>query len=183
MAIFDKAYLKLAEIEGGYVNHRSDPGGATNYGISLRYLKALSDSDGDGWLDGDLDQDGDVDIDDIKAMQPEQAKEFYFNNFWTRYKYSLVQNQLIADKLLSFSVHMGPGRAHRIIQAAIEYHQPIVIDGILGHKSFRAINQIDPERILVELKHEAAGFYRSLIADNSELGEFEKGWMRRAYSI
>jgi len=183
MAIFDKAYIKLAEIEGGYVNHPSDPGGATNFGVSLRTLKTLKDSDGDGWLDGDLDRDGDVDIDDIKAMTPEQAKEFYFDRFWTRYKYSLIQNQLIADKLLSFSVHMGPGRAHRIIQTATEYHRPIAIDGILGTKSFAAINTIGPERILVELKHEAARFYRSLIADNSELGEFINGWLRRAYSV
>ena len=182
MSAFDKAYEKLAAVEGGWAHHKADPGGATNFGISLRFLKGLKDFDGDGWLDGDLDHDGDVDIDDIRAMGPDQAKEIYLDRFWYRYKYPLIHNQLLADKALSFSVHMGPGRAHRITQTAVAYHAEIVIDGILGNQSLSLLNSVDPGRILVELKHEAAKFYKSLVAKNAELGEFINGWLSRAYS-
>ena len=41
---------KLLEIEGGWVNDPKDRGGATKYGISLRFLAAEGafDADGDG---------------------------------------------------------------------------------------------------------------------------------------
>ena len=60
MGCFSKAITVILKHEGGFSNHSSDPGGATNYGISLRWLK----SEG---LYGDLDDDGDVDIDDINT--------------------------------------------------------------------------------------------------------------------
>lgn len=36
MTNFDKAFELLIGHEGGYVNHPSDPGGETKYGISKR---------------------------------------------------------------------------------------------------------------------------------------------------
>lgn len=182
MAIFDKAYTKLAEVEGGWAHHKADPGGATNFGISLRFLQDLEDFDGDGWLDGDLDRDGDVDIDDIRELDPQRAKDFYFDRFWTRYKYPLINDQRVADKVLSFSVHMGPGRAHKLLQAAIAYQQPIKVDGIAGNKTLTLVNNVEQEALLVELKHEAADFYRKLIQSKPSLDVFRRGWLKRAYS-
>ena len=43
MAEFGKAFAKIIELEGGFVDHPDDPGGATNLGISLRFLKASKD--------------------------------------------------------------------------------------------------------------------------------------------
>ena len=40
MGNFEKAHEFTSRWEGGYVNHAADPGGATNFGISLRFLKS-----------------------------------------------------------------------------------------------------------------------------------------------
>ena len=169
--------------EGGYNDRAADPGGPTNFGISLRFLKGLNaDKNLDGWIDGDLDQDGDIDIDDVRKLTPAQAETMYFEQFWGRYGYDRIGNQLIADKVFSFSVNMGPGRAHRIAQAAASYGAEIKVDGILGVKSIEIINKSPPAQILVEIKHEAAKFYRSLVIERPALKEFLKGWLARAYS-
>lgn len=39
MDAFEKAHEFTARWEGGYIEHANDPGGATKYGISLRFLK------------------------------------------------------------------------------------------------------------------------------------------------
>ena len=61
---FDTAFRHLLGEEGGYVNHPADRGGATNWGISLRFLKAEGkiDANRDGRHDLDLDMDGDMDV-------------------------------------------------------------------------------------------------------------------------
>ena len=51
MSLFDKC-LKIVLIhEGGYSDDPDDPGGTTNYGISLRFLKSV------GLELGDVDDD------------------------------------------------------------------------------------------------------------------------------
>ena len=55
------------ENEKGLVDHPNDPGGITNFGVSLRYAKAqgaILSEGGKILLDFDLDNDGDVDADD-----------------------------------------------------------------------------------------------------------------------
>lgn len=59
---FDRAFLIILKHEGNYVNHPSDPGGETNYGISKRAYPDL----------------------DIKNMTIEQAKEIYKKDYWDR---------------------------------------------------------------------------------------------------
>ena len=70
MSHFDTAIKKVLKHEGGYVDHKNDPGGATKYGISLRFIKQSN-------TDLDLDNDGDIDADDIKEMTEDKAKEIY----------------------------------------------------------------------------------------------------------
>ena len=41
MADFLKAHAFTARWEGRLVDHPSDPGGITNYGVSLRWLRSL----------------------------------------------------------------------------------------------------------------------------------------------
>lgn len=44
---FEVCVARTLRHEGLYVDHPSDAGGATNYGISLRFLKRLQDVDRD----------------------------------------------------------------------------------------------------------------------------------------
>lgn len=189
---FDNALPTILEHEGGYVDNKHDPGGATNFGISLRYLQARGDLDGDGFLDGDIDRDGDVDADDIVAMDEQAAGVFYKTGFWYPGKYGLIDDQELATKAFDLGVNMGIKQGAKCIQRALQATgADVKDDGAIGPATIAAINAADPSVVLAATRSEAAGFYRALILRNSALRKrmvdvpdfsvFKTGWLRRAY--
>lgn len=182
----DPAFLNAVEPvflhEGTFSNDPADAGGATMYGISLRFLQKLGDLDGDGWLDGDLDHDGDVDVDDIRAITRERASALYFSQFWSRYNYHRFSRS-VGAKVFDLSVNMGPGNAHKILQRAVRATGGRILmdDGRIGPKTIAAVNVTQPEYLVVAMRSEAAGFYRLLVESNATLGKFLNGWLNRAY--
>lgn len=182
MAAFEPAITVVLKHEGGFVNNVNDAGGATNYGISLRFLR---DYPGDGDFDGD----GDVDIDDIRKMTLTDAKAIYRKHWWDKYKYEKIVDQTIATKALDLSVNMGASRAHKLLQAAINkaFRLNLVVDGALGNASFGAINALatlgDRQKLLTAYADEAWGFYQQIIRKTPSQKVFERGWKNRAYSL
>jgi lysozyme family protein len=177
MADFNKAIEITLGHEGGYVNHPNDPGGATQYGISLRFLKSESP------LLGDVDNDGDVDADDIKKMTRAQATEIYRKHFWDKYGYSQFSSQDVANKVFDMCVNMGSRQAHKLLQRACCANlQHCNDDGLIGPKTLAASNCCNSEALLTSLRSEQAGFYRTLAAAKPKFNAFKKGWLRRAYS-
>ncbi len=178
---FDKAILITLKHEGGFVNDPVDPGGATNWGVSIRFLKGAGDYDGDGWLDGDIDHDGDIDIDDIKNMTVEQAREIYRMHFWDKYDYDKIVDFTVAARLFDMTVNMGARQAGKIIQrAANNCGQNLGVDGKVGKNTFAAINCTNPELLMAEIRIEHANFYLRLIEKKPHLAKYKKGWLRRA---
>ena len=176
MAEFDVSIVRVLREEGGKVNDPDDPGGATNYGISLRWLSGLDNV-------GDFDLDGDVDADDIWAMTEADAIGLYHKYWWTKFKYERVDDQRIADSLFSFSINMGSRRAHKLTQRALlACGEHIIVDGILGPISFTALNGVSQDMVLGALKAEAACFYRGLARRRPTSAKYLKGWLKRAYA-
>jgi lysozyme family protein len=158
--------------EGGYVNHPNDPGGPTNFGVSLAFLK-------DHGID--LNHDGVIDITDVKNMTIDQAVECFKIRFWDPGHYELVADQTIATKVFDMAVNMGPPQAHKLVQrACTDCGDPLVDDGALGTKSFGAINRLDPKALITAICKRQAGFYRALVAQDSRYGVFLAGWLDRA---
>ena len=60
---------EILKAEGGFVNDPDDPGGPTNYGVTLKTLKQLGH---------DLNQDGRVDIADLKQLSATQAVQILY---------------------------------------------------------------------------------------------------------
>jgi lysozyme family protein len=179
MADFALAIKTVLQHEGKYVDNPADPGGATNYGISLRWLTSIGDADNDGVLDGDIDLDGDVDADDIAKMTVEQAEGFYKLHWWDKYGYGKIQDQSVAVKVFDLAVNMGAKQAHKCLQRAIRSAKLLKLkdDGILGQQTLDAANSTNYTHLLCALRSEAAGFYRSL-----NRPQFLEGWLNRAYS-
>jgi len=182
MASFDKAIPVILQHEGGWVNNPNDPGGATNYGISLRFLAEHPE-------DGDFDGDGDVDAEDIKGMSVDDAKKIYNKYWWVKYGYGKLNDQTIATKVFDFSVNMGASRAHKLLQQALNkaFGLKLTVDGILGPASFSVLNSIadgdQEQKLITAYCNEAWAFYQGLVANNPKLAVFQKGWKNRAYSI
>lgn len=178
---FDKAILITLKHEGGFVNDPIDPGGATNWGISIRFLKHAGDEDHDGWLDGDIDHDGDIDVDDIRKMTVEQACRIYRIHFWDKYKYDKIVDFVVAARVFDMTVNMGAIQTGKIVQRAVNNISPMLhVDGKIGDKTFGAINCVDPEILMSEIRQEHAQFYLNLIAANPKFEKYRKGWLRRA---
>ena len=179
---FSDALEFVLKHEGGYSNDPRDKGGATNYGISIRWLISIGDFDQDGFLDGDFDHDGDVDWEDIAGMSREDAAHLYRTHWWDRFRYERLVDQSIARKTFDLAVNMGPGRAHKILQRAINRFMPkegkIAEDGQLGPLTFQAANGflLIPQ-LYKGICEEAAKYYVSL-----NRPEFISGWLKRAYA-
>lgn len=181
MATFEQAIPTILAHEGGFVDHPSDPGGATNYGVSLRFIKDHPDL-------GDVDGDGDVDVEDILNMTRSQAADIYKQLWWDKYNYGAIHDQTLATKVFDLSVNMGASRAHKLLQTAINraFGMSITVDGVIGPATRSIVNACDDvsEQVLLSAYcDEAFGFYQRLIANKPSLRVFEKGWKRRAYSL
>jgi lysozyme family protein len=185
MADFTKAIGVILNHEGGLVDHPSDPGGITNFGISMKFVvgELKADGDKDGFLDGDFDHDGQITRDDIKNMNVHQAVDIYKRYWWDKFHYELFKDDDVATKVFDCSVNMGDPRAHKLAQKAANDcgTQPqLVVDGDLGSRSFHGINEIDPQEFVKALCRQQAAFYKSLVDQKPSMGVFLKGWLARA---
>jgi lysozyme family protein len=181
--LFDTALRTVLAHEGGYGDDVGDPGGATNFGISLRFARTLGDLDGDGCANLDLDRDGDIDADDIRRMTREDAARIYRSQWWDRHGYSRFP-AAVAVKTFDLAVNAGAVQAHKILQRALRAADgPVLIDdGVLGPKTLEAVTGADPAALVVAIRAEAAGFYRALVAAKPAFEKFQAGWLNRAYS-
>lgn len=179
MAQFEYAIGTVLKHEGGFVNNPRDPGGATNYGISLRYLKRQK------IINGDLNQDGRIDVEDIKALKLGDALKMYQGE-WTIYGYDRINDNEIAKKVFDMSVHMGQHQAILLAQRAVkdcDADADIFVDGIMGVYTVSGINDTNPVKLLEALRKRQADFYQLILDQHPFLKEDnENGWMNRAQS-
>lgn len=161
----------VLEHEGGYV---VDHAGPTNFGITLNSLQEA---------DLDLDFDGDTDKQDVQLLNEDTAIDYYYHHWYLKHEYGRIHDWGICAKVLDLSVNMGSRQTGRIVQRAVRAcGQKLVEDGIIGPKTFEAINQTQPVALLPALRSEAAGFYRLLANQKpTKYGGYLNGWLNRAY--
>lgn len=159
---FDQLIGAVLEHEGGLADDPDDPGGITKYGISLRSYPHLG-------------RDG------IRNLTVEQARDIYYRDWWLKLKCPGIENDVIAQKLLDISVHVGPRTGVKILQRALrEAGQVVVVDGKIGPQTIGATNRADPDALLAAMRRLQAAHYRTLFKRNPRLTKFEGGWMKRA---
>jgi len=193
MSDFKLAIPVVLRREGGFVDNLSDPGGATNFGVSLRWLKAQ------GLLTTLQAEEGAVTQSEVRAvrdmavtqsevravrdMTEAQAEAFYNLYWWEKYGYGKIISQPIATKVFDTAVNLGPSPAHKIAQeAAIALGASLgVPDGQLGPKSIEAINSLPSVPLLAGMQDLQAAFYKQLVLKNGAEKQFLAGWLNRAY--
>ena len=161
MADFNLAIPIVLAHEGGYVSDPADPGGETKYGISKRAFPALN----------------------IAQLTVDDAKTIYRKFYW---HYDAIDNQNVATKVFDLAVNCGAKPATKMLQQAVNncslWGATLTVDGLLGPKTFAAVNAADPVALLHEIKNEALAYYRALVVSNPALTKFLKGWETRALS-
>ena len=114
--------------EGGYVNDPDDPGGATNFGVTIHTMRRLG---------LDLDRDGDIDAQDVKRLTRTQATEIFIEHYFVRPRIGELPEPLHAT-VFDMYVNAG-GNAIKILQRLLtEMGYPCVVDGALGPQSIGA---------------------------------------------
>lgn len=171
----------VAQREGGYVNDPGDPGGATKYGVSLRWLRSLG---------LDINGDGDIDAADIKALTPVQAESLFKAHFWDYQKLDELP-ALVAVCHYDASVNMGPGAATKRLQAVCNSYKAfpaLVADGVLGPLTRQRVCDLCPDAKAVQsfcdrLLSSRESFYCSLAALKPVYKKFLRGWLGRVNAL
>jgi lysozyme family protein len=162
MSIFELSIPTILRHEGGFVDDPNDAGGATRYGISLRWLRTIWPS---------------ATIDSIRNLTVGDASQLYLVHWWNQYGYGRVLDQSIATKIFDTAVNMGPVPAHKIVQEAAG----ATADGILGLESITAINAQQASALLPRMRDLQAARYREIAIERPQDAKFLNDWLDRAF--
>jgi lysozyme family protein len=169
---YEDVIAEVFETEGGYVNSKTDRGGATNLGLTIGTMKALK---------MDLDGDGDVDIYDVKILTKEDAMPAYYDEFWVRGRVDRCPPLL---RYLHFDscVHHSPYRAIKILQKAYNHMRTtnrIKVDGRFGSRTEKAVSKLK----LNVLIYYRIKYICDIVRNDSSQDANFTGWMNRITSF
>jgi lysozyme family protein len=130
--------------EGGFADRprAADPGGTTNYGITIGTLR--------DWRGAD------VTPEDVRNLTIEEARAIYFARYWTPIRGDdLPMGVDLA--VFDWAVHGGPGRAARDLQAALG----VTVDGAVGRQTIDAARAADPIAVIRDVNQRRLAHLRS----------------------
>jgi lysozyme family protein len=157
---YDESLRRVLAHEGGYTNDRDDPGGPTNFGITIYdYRKYVNANATAG---------------DVRAMTLDQAKAIYRSKYWD----ALRGDDLPAGidyALFDYGVNSGISRAAKVLQRILG----VADDGIIGPLTLAAVTARAPAAVVNALCAERLTFLQSL----RTWPVFGKGWGRRVAEV
>jgi lysozyme family protein len=157
---FDACLAHLLKHEGGFVNHPSDPGGATNLGVTQAVWE--------DWIDRAVSEEN------IKALTPAKVAPLYREMYWDRIK---------GDKLpfgvdycvFDAAVNSGVSRAAKWLQTTVG----AVADGMIGEQTLKLVLLTNPLMIIDKYSFNRLAFLQRL----ATWPTFGKGWERRVEEV
>lgn len=152
---FDRAFVLLHSIEGEYSDHKEDPGGKTNYGITEAVARAHG-------YTGDMDK-----------IPISFAKMIYKSNYWLKEFDQMPFS--VSYCIFDAGVNHGVKQAVLLAQKVVRARE----DGILGPNTQAMIATMLPDRFIREFCAERLNYYTGL----RTWGTFGKGWSRRVAII
>lgn len=137
--------------EGGYVNHPSDPGGETKYGISKRAYPSM----------------------DIASLTEEKAVHIYVSDYWNKIKGDQLPSG-VDCVVMDTAVNSGISRATKWLQRMVG----ATPDGAIGPMTLAAVRDAyeqDPKQLINDYMDYRLGFLEKLKTWDT----FGRGWSRR----
>jgi lysozyme family protein len=157
---FEKSLAELLKHEGGFVNHPSDPGGATNLGVTQAVWE--------DWIDRAVSEEN------MKALTPAKVAPLYRELYWDRVK---------GDKLpagvdycvFDAAVNSGVSRAAKWLQTTVG----AVADGAIGEQTLKQVLLTNPQMLIDKYSANRLAFLQRL----ATWPTFGKGWERRVEEV
>jgi len=157
---YAESIRRLLKSEGGYVNHPSDPGGPTNFGITLadyrKYVKA------------------DANAADIRAMNVDEAKAIYRAKYWD----VMRGDELPAGVdycVFDYAVNSGTGRAPKVLQRVLG----ISVTGWMNDATVAAARGREARALIQAICDERMRFLQGL----KTWRVFGNGWSKRVGEV
>lgn len=151
---FDTAFHKLLGHEGGYSNHPQDPGGETNWGVTV----AIALENG---YQGSM-----------RDLPLDVAKAIYRKRYWDAVRADELPAS-VRYPMFDAAVNSGPGQAIRWLQRALG----VADDGKLGPITLAAAAQAP------DLSRKLLGQRLEFMTNLSTWPAFGKGWARRIAAL
>jgi lysozyme family protein len=159
-ACYPEAIRRLLASEGGYVNHPSDPGGPTNFGITIadyrRYVKP------------------DATAADVRAMKVEDAKAIYRAKYWQAMRCDDLPDG-VDYCVFDYAVNSGTGRVPKVLQRVLA----INVTGRVDDATLAAARNREARGLIQSICDERLRFLQGL----KTWPVFGKGWSKRVGEV
>jgi lysozyme family protein len=142
--------------EGGFVNHKDDPGGMTNLGVTKKVWEE--------WVGHPVTEK------DMKELTPEKVAPMYEMRYW-RTSYCEKLPRGLDLLVFSMAVNAGAGRSVKLLQDAIG----VLPDGVIGPNTMAKINEANVETLIDKFSEARTAYYKGL----KTFPVFGKGWLSR----
>jgi lysozyme family protein len=150
---FKECLELVLKSEGGWVNHKDDPGGETNLGVTKRVWEEYVGHP----------------VESLKNLTKEDVAPLYEQKYW-RPCYGEVLPWGINYLVFSMGINAGPGRSIKLFQSSLG----CVPDGVIGPKTRELISASNSSTLIAKFSEVRREYYRSL---NKPM--FIKGWLNR----
>jgi len=160
---FERCMQLVFGAEGGFVNDAADPGGPTNFGITLETLAS--------WRKDKGDKNKAVTVDDVRNLTKNEATEIYRTNYWAPLKCSELPSG-VDLVVFDFGVNAGPGTSAILLQKVVGVTQ----DGSVGPITIAALTTMPPSKVISEFSSRRLDYYRDL---TDLFPRFGAGWTTR----
>jgi hypothetical protein len=157
---FDRCVAVTLAYEGGFSDNPTDPGGATNFGITKRTLEAFLGHE--------------VAVDDVRAMSSGTAIEIYRANYWNHMRCGDLPAG-VDLMVFDYGVNSGPATAIRALQGLVHVAQ----DGAIGRVTLGAVAQAGAATLVNGLAQTRMAYLRGL----ATFADFGHGWTRRVDDV
>jgi lysozyme family protein len=166
--------------EGGYVNDPDDPGGATNFGVTIHTMRRLG---------LDLTGDGRVSTADVRALTRDQARDIFVEHYFEKPGIAGLPDKLHATV---FDMYVNAGsHAVRILQRLLgKIGQSVVVDGKIGPRTIAATHraaELAPDHIVDAYGIARRNYYYGLADSRVASRKYARrrdggkgGWIKRA---
>lgn len=147
--------------EGGFVNHKDDPGGATNRGVTQRVYDAYRDRQGQSRRS-------------VRAITAEEVADIYKRQYWDAIRGDDLPSGL-DYAAFDYAVNSGPRRAAQDLQRELG----VAVDGVIGNVTLAGVAKADVYDLIDRLCARRMRFLKGL----KHWPTFGKGWTRRVTDV
>lgn len=157
---YETAIARVFQDEGGYTNDAADPGGPTNWGITI--------------FDARMYWKPNASAADVRAMPKSVAEQIYRDKYAAVVQYDLLPAG-VDYAVLDYGINSGVGRAAKVLQRLVG----APVDGKIGLTTVAATLKNDPADLVNRICDERMRFLRSL----KTWPTFGRGWTSRVTGL